>query len=41
MLRKQQLEDLLQQGISMSERMAAKSAFRGWHEVGLVTALLS
>lgn len=32
-LRRQQLEDLLQQGLVMSERMAAKAAFRVWHEV--------
>jgi hypothetical protein len=32
-LRRRQLEDLLQQGLVMSERMAAKAAFRVWHEV--------
>jgi hypothetical protein len=32
-LRRQQLEGLLLQGLAMSEQMAAKSAFRGWHEV--------
>jgi hypothetical protein len=32
-LRRQQLEDLLQQGLVTSERMAAKAAFRVWHEV--------
>lgn len=32
-LRRQQLEELLQQGLIMSERLAAKAAFRGWQEV--------
>jgi hypothetical protein len=32
-LRRQQLEELLQQGLVMSERLAAKAAFRGWREV--------
>lgn len=33
MLRRQQLEGLLQRGLVMSEQMAAKCAFRGWHQV--------
>lgn len=32
-LRRQQLEELLQQGLIMSERLAAKAAFRGWQNV--------
>lgn len=35
-LRRQQLQGLLQQGLVMSERMAATAAFRGWHTVSLV-----
>lgn len=37
-LRRQQLEGLLLQGLAMSEQMAAKSAFRGWHEVRALPA---
>lgn len=32
-LRKQQLWDLLQQGLLMSKQLAAQTAFRGWREV--------